>query len=122
VIGNGPLAVLVTKALRAVGAAEVSVAATPSTDLPEVVIDTTGGPAVVLALLAGAPTAAHVALAGKARGRKVDVVFYRRVDQRGLEVIGAHDFGRPSGVAAPDGRPADITAALLPVHEVAPPA
>jgi len=114
VIGGGSLAELVAAALRAAGAREVAVTPEPGADLPTVVVDTTGDPAMILRLLESAPRLARVVLAGPSRGRTIDVDFYRTVHQRGLEVLGVHDFGPLSAIAAGDDREHDLaTAAAL---------
>jgi threonine dehydrogenase-like Zn-dependent dehydrogenase len=121
VIGDGPLAALVAQALRAAGAADVAVSATPSPELAPVVVETTGDVALVLALLEAVPRLARVVLAGSGRGRRIDVDFYRTVHHRGLEVVGVHDFGPLSDVAGADDRRVDVTNALALVV-AAPPA
>jgi hypothetical protein len=111
VIGSGVLAELVGDALRAAGLDEVAVASVPGPDLPLMVVETTGDPAVILKLLESAPRLARVALVGASRGRTVDVDFYRTVHQRGLEVVGVHDFGPLSEIAAGEDRARDLAAA-----------
>ncbi len=113
VIGNGILAELVGEALRAAGLARVTVASAPGADLPHVVVDTTGDPAVISTLLEGTPRLGCVALVGASRGRTVDVDFYRTVHQRGLEVVGVHDFGPFSPIAVGEERIRDLAAAAV---------
>lgn len=114
VIGGGSFAELVAAALRAAGTREVAITPEPGANLPAVVVDTTGDPATILSLLESAPRHARIVLAGPSHGRTIAVDFYRTVHQRGLEVLGIHDFGPLSAIAARDDRERDLaTAASL---------
>jgi threonine dehydrogenase-like Zn-dependent dehydrogenase len=111
VIGSGRLPDLVAAALRAAGARDVSVVTAPGEAVPPLVVDTTGDPAVIRALLEGAPRLGRSALAGASHGRTTDVDFYRTVHHRGLEVVGVHEFGPLSDVSTPADRTRDLEAA-----------
>jgi len=114
VLGQGTFAEIVALALRATGVPFVVVSmsvpdshsdGTPASIAaePDIAIDTSGDPALVLQLFERAARLARVVLAGSPRGRAVDVDLYRTVHQRGLEVIGVSD----DGPLAPDAAPAD---------------
>lgn len=111
VVGTGVLAELVAQALRAAGLPRVTAAAEVAAELPGVVVDTTGDPAVIAELLERTPRRGRIALVGACGGRTVDVDFYRTVHQRGLEVIGIHAFGPLSAIASDDDRASDLAAA-----------
>jgi threonine dehydrogenase-like Zn-dependent dehydrogenase len=114
VIGSGVLAELVRDALCAAGLTDVTIAATPGDEIPRVVIDTTGDPAVISELLVRAPRLGHLALVGAGRGRTADVDFYRTIHQRGLEVVGVHEHGPLSPIVTTEDRARDLaTAAAL---------
>jgi threonine dehydrogenase-like Zn-dependent dehydrogenase len=112
VTGSGQLAKLALLALadarvRAVQAAD-GMAAAPAA-APDIAVDTTGDPAVIVALLERVARCGRVVLMGTTRGRTADVDFYRTVHQRGLEVIGVSD-AHP-GQCRPDGDPDQDTVA-----------
>jgi threonine dehydrogenase-like Zn-dependent dehydrogenase len=118
VIGADALADLIAAALRARGLPRVAVVPTSPSEVPRVVVETTGEQTVISNLLETAPPSGRIALLGQGLGRTVDVDFYATVHKRGLRVVGAHDFGPLSGIGTAEDRQHDIDAAAALVREI----
>jgi threonine dehydrogenase-like Zn-dependent dehydrogenase len=99
VVGVGPLGAAVRAVLTDVGVHAGVTEAVPGSETLDgvtLLIDTTGDPAVIAALLETAPPLSRVGLLASNGGGLADVDFYRTVHQRGLDVVGVSDATPPA--------------------------